>query len=70
MASTLGITVYYIFFVGESIKSPFDLPQIPELHEIPAFFSIVIFAMACIGVVSSSLSLMLYLHTIILRFHR
>ncbi len=51
MVCTIGITGYYIF-TGEPLKNPVDLPQRAPWRDIPEFFSIVIFAMECIGVVS------------------
>lgn len=51
MGCTIGITLYYIF-TGEPLRNPSTLPQIAQLHELPEFFSLVIFAMECIGVVS------------------
>ena len=53
MGCTIGITLYYIF-TGEPLHSPLDLPAIAPVERLPEFFSLVIFAMECIGVVSSS----------------
>lgn len=51
MGCTIGITVYYIF-TGQSLNSPMDLPPVAPTHDLPEYFSLVIFAMECIGVVS------------------
>ncbi|XP_065206439.1 proton-coupled amino acid transporter-like protein pathetic isoform X1 [Planococcus citri] len=50
MGCTIGITLYYIFS-GDPLHNPTQLPPIAETHELPEFFSLVIFAMECIGVI-------------------
>ncbi|KAK7571977.1 hypothetical protein V9T40_014449 [Parthenolecanium corni] len=50
MGSTIGISLYYIF-TGTPLKSPAELPTIAPIENLPEFFSIVIFAMECIGVI-------------------
>lgn len=52
MGSTIGICLYYIFITGAPLKSPADFQSTADLDKLPEFFSIVIFAMECIGVVS------------------
>lgn len=54
MGCTIGITLYYIFGVGAPLKDPMTLDQIAPVADLPEYFSLVIFAMECIGVVSIS----------------
>lgn len=49
MGLGLGITFYYLVW---DLGSPWELPQVGEIYNLPQFFSITIFAMEAIGVVS------------------
>ncbi|KAF6200683.1 hypothetical protein GE061_005127 [Apolygus lucorum] len=48
MGLGLGFTFYYLVW---DLGSPWELPQVGNLYELPQFFSITIFAMEAIGVV-------------------
>ncbi|CAB0011240.1 unnamed protein product [Nesidiocoris tenuis] len=48
MGLGLGITFYYLVW---DLGSPWELPQVGEIYNLPQFFSITIFAMEAIGVV-------------------
>ncbi|XP_026678307.1 proton-coupled amino acid transporter-like protein pathetic, partial [Diaphorina citri] len=52
MGTGLGITFYYIVW---DLHKPMEMPQIADISTMPTFFSIVIFAIEAIGVVSVDL---------------
>jgi len=51
MGMVILITLYYIVFsTDHQLSSPWDLPQMAPLSQLPEYFSITIFAMEAIGV--------------------